>query len=168
MLTVELASAADAATILGLRHDAEDWLAARKIDQWSPREVPLSTVVAQIEEGEFYTARRKPDGPIVGALRLIWTDPSIWPDEGERAGYVHGLVIDRGVAGTGLGASMLEWAAQRTRQEGRSLLRLDCAESNAALRGYYIREGFHYVGRHDFADGSSWFSVALLEKRTDR
>ncbi|MFI8566323.1 hypothetical protein ACIGGF_07145 [Rhodococcus sp. NPDC078407] len=51
MLTVELASAADAATILALRHAAEDWLAARHIDQWAPREVSLSTVAAQIDAG---------------------------------------------------------------------------------------------------------------------
>ncbi|MGV8874217.1 MAG: GNAT family N-acetyltransferase [Rhodococcus sp. (in: high G+C Gram-positive bacteria)] len=168
MLTVELASAADAATILGLRHSAEDWLAARGIDQWTPREVPLSTVASQIDAGEFYIARRHPGGPIVGALRLIWSDPSIWPDRDDLAGYVHGLVIDRNEAGSGLGTSMLEWARRRTRREGRSVLRLDCAESNAALRGYYVRQGFRYVGRHDFADGSSWFSVVLFEKATDR
>lgn len=101
MLTVELATAADAATILGLRHAAEDWLFAREIDQWTPREVPLSTVVAHIEAGEFYVARRDPSGPIVGALRLIWADPTIWPEEDGLAGYVHGLVIDRSEAGTG-------------------------------------------------------------------
>ena len=61
---------------------------------------------------------------------------------------------------------MLEWALQRTRQEGRALLRLDCAETNTELRSYYLRHGFRYVGRHDFADGSSWFSVALFEMST--
>ncbi|OZD07198.1 GNAT family N-acetyltransferase [Rhodococcus sp. 06-235-1A] len=168
MLTVELASAADAATILGLRLAAEDWLAARRINQWTPREVPLSTVAAQIDAGEFYIARRHPGGPIVGALRLIWADPAIWPKQGEAAGYVHGLVIDRSESGTGLGTSMLEWASQRTRQEGRALLRLDCAETNIDLRSYYLRQGFRYVGRRDFADGSSLFSVTLFEKSTDR
>ncbi|WP_206487081.1 GNAT family N-acetyltransferase [Rhodococcus sp. KRD162] len=166
MLTVELASAADAATILGLRHAAEDWLAAREIDQWTPREVPLSTITAQVEAGEFYIARREPDGPIIAALRLIWSDPTIWPERSEPAGYVHGLVIDRAAAGTGVGASMLAWAAEQTRGEGRALLRLDCAESNSALCSYYLRQGFRYVGRHEFADGSTWFSVALFERST--
>ncbi|WP_346772990.1 GNAT family N-acetyltransferase [Rhodococcoides fascians] len=168
MLTVELASAADAATILDLRHAAEDWLAARRIAQWAPREVPLSTVAAQIEAGEFHVARRHPGGPIVGALRLIWADPSIWPEPDVLAGYVHGLVIDRSEAGTGLGTSLLEWASQRTRQEGRGLLRLDCAETNTDLRNYYIRQGFQNVGRRDFDSDSSWFSVALFEKPTAR
>ncbi|MCZ4517414.1 GNAT family N-acetyltransferase [Rhodococcus ruber] len=166
MLTVELASAADAATILALRHAAEDWLAARRIDQWTPREVPLSTVAAQIDAGEFHIARRHPGGPIVGALRLIWADPDIWPEQVEAAGYVHGLVIDRSESGTGLGASLLEWASQRTRQEGRALLRLDCAETNIDLRSYYSRQGFRCVGRRDFGDGGSWFSVALFEMST--
>lgn len=168
MLTVEPATAADATTILALRHAAEDWLFARGIAQWTPREIPLSTVVSQIDAGEFYVARREPGGPIVGALRLIWTDPAIWPDEAESSCYVHGLVIDRSEAGTGLGALLLAWAAEHTRRAGRPLLRLDCAESNDALRSYYLSQGFRYVGRREFADGSSWFSVALFEKSTDR
>ena len=168
MLTVEPATATDAATILGLRHAAEDWLAGRGIDQWAPREVPLSTVAAQIEAGEFYVARRNPMGPIVAALRLIRSDPTIWPEQDELACYVHGLVIDRSEAGTGIGAAMLEWASEQTRREGRSLLRLDCAENNGALRSYYLNQGFRYVGRREFADDSSWFSVALFEKSTDR
>ncbi|MEH6794376.1 MAG: GNAT family N-acetyltransferase [Rhodococcus sp. (in: high G+C Gram-positive bacteria)] len=168
MLTVELASAADAATILGLRHAAEDWLFARGIDQWTPREVPLTTVAAQIDAGEFHVARYGHRGPIVAALRLIDSDPDIWPDQDEPACYVHGLVIDRSESGMGLGASLLEWALRRSRQEGRSLLRLDCAETNTELRNYYLRQGFRYVGRREFAEGSSWFSVALFEKPTDR
>lgn len=168
MLTVELATAADAATILGLRHAAEDWLSDRKIDQWTPREMPLATVAAHIEAGEFYVARRDPSGPIVGALRLIWADPTIWPEEDGLAGYVHGLVIDRSEAGTGLGAALLEWASEQTHREGRALLRLDCAETNGALCNYYLNQGFRHVGRHEFADGSAWFSVALFEKSTDR
>ena len=168
MLTVEPATAADAATILGLRHAAEDWLSDRGIDQWAPREVPLDTVAALIEAWEFHVARRDPAGSIVGALRLIWADPTIWPEEDGLAGYVHGLVIDRSESGTGLGASLLEWASEQTRLEGRSLLRLDCAETNGALRSYYLNQGFRYVGRREFADGSSWFSVALFEKSTDR
>ena len=63
---------------------------------------------------------------------------------------------------------MLEWATQRTRQEGRGLLRLDCAETNTDLRNYYVRQGFQNVGRRDFEGGSSWFSVALFEKPTAR
>lgn len=116
----------------------------------------------------FHIVRRVPDGPLVGALRLIWSDPCIWPDQDHRAGYVHGLVIDRNEAGTGLGASMLDSASRRARHEGRSLLRLDCAETNTELCSYYLRQGFRHVGRREFADGSSWFSVALFERSIDR
>lgn len=31
-----------------------------------------------------------------------------------------------------------------------------------------MNQGFRYVGRREFADGSAWFSVALFEKSTDR
>ena len=79
---------------------------------------------------------------------------------------MHGLVIDRSESGTGLGASLLEWALQRTRQEGRAVLRLDCAETNTGLCSYYLRQGFRHVGRRDFGDDGSWFSVALFETST--
>ncbi|MBM7460610.1 GNAT family N-acetyltransferase [Rhodococcus coprophilus] len=150
----------DAAVILQMRHAAEDWLAEKGIDQWRPREVPLATVREQIDRGEFVVARFPSSGVVAAAMRLMWSDPEIWRHDDAFAGYVHGLVIDRAHAGQNLGRHLLDWAAQETRMAGASKLRLDCAETNLALRDYYRRCGFREFGRRDL-DG---FSVTLFER----
>ncbi len=70
----------DGPEILALRHAAEDWLAERGIIQWRPREVSVEQVGEQISRGEFFVARDRAQLRIVGALRLIWSDPVVWPD----------------------------------------------------------------------------------------
>ena len=93
-------------------------------------------------------------------MRLMWSDPAIWRHDDAFAGYVHGLVIDRAHAGQGLGRHLLDWAARETKMTGASKLRLDCAETNLALRNYYRRCGFREVGRRDL----NRFSVTLFER----
>ncbi|WP_072686967.1 GNAT family N-acetyltransferase [Rhodococcus marinonascens] len=163
MLNIELAGDEDAAAILALRHGATDWLAERGIRQWDRSEMPMSTVLEHVRRREYYVVSREPGGPVLGALRLVWSDLDIWGHQEEFSGYVHGLVIDRSQAGTKLGSQLLEWAAGRARNAGAALLRLDCTEHNMALRDYYARAGFVEVGRRDF--GTVWYSLILLERR---
>lgn len=162
MLDIRQADIADASTILSLRHAAEDWLASLSIDQWPPREVPRAVIDRQVLRGEFSVGVLPRTQHIVAAMRLIWSDPTIWEDD-EDACYVHGLVIDRSHTGSGLGSAMLHHALETARGSGVDRLRLDCAETNAGLRSYYRRNGFTEVGRRDFYD-SQWFSVTLFEK----
>ncbi|MCC8928796.1 GNAT family N-acetyltransferase [Rhodococcus sp. I2R] len=143
-----------------LRHAAEDWLRARGIDQWTPREVPLTVIEKQVLRGEFFVARNSRSAQIIGAVRLIWSDPEIWGESAVRAAYVHGLVIDRSLVGVGLGRDLLTWAARHARDEGAETLRLDCAETNPALRRYYRNFGFSEVGVRDLGR----FEVVLFEK----
>ncbi|WP_415973069.1 GNAT family N-acetyltransferase [Rhodococcus sp. 077-4] len=167
MFDVRPARIDDAEAILALRHAAEDWLAERGIDQWPPREVPLTTIRNQVAAGEFVVMRPCPELPIVAAMRLIWSDESIWQHDNVAAGYVHNLVIDRAYAGRGLGRALLDWADHAVRDAGATLLRLDCAESNTELRAYYCRCGFREVGRREFRD-SQWFSVTLFQRDVPR
>jgi ribosomal protein S18 acetylase RimI-like enzyme len=150
----------DAVAILGLREAAALWLAGRGIEQWEPGEVSLAEVRGQVSRGEWHVACDA--GVVCGALRLLWSDPAVWQRGGGIAVYVHGLVVDRGHAGAGLGARLLDWAAEHGRRAGAAVLRLDCAEGNAGLRRYYARLGFREVGRRDFA--GPWHSVVLLER----
>lgn len=154
------AAGTDLDELLRLRGEAEDWLAARGIDQWRKGEVPAALVAEQLASREWHVVRS--GERLVGALRLLWSDPQIWLHEDRPAAYVHGLVIDRRHAGHGLGARMLTWAEGQALSAGHNRLRLDCAEGNPALRRYYAGLGFREVGRRDF-DGL-WFSAVLLEK----
>lgn len=143
-----------------LRRRLEDWLHARGIDQWHPGEVPEREIAEQVVSGEWHVLREH--GGIDAALRFLRDDPQIWGEQSAPAAYVHGLMVDRNAAGRCLGESLLNWAAERGRAEGAHYLRLDCAESNAALRAYYRDRGFTEVGRTDFEH--NWFSATLFEK----
>ena len=159
-ITVEKATPDDVEILHALRVAAEDWLESRGIRQWGRGEVPAEAIREQVDRGEWYLTTT--DGAVVGALRLLWSDPA-WPEDGVPAGYVHGLVVDRTRAGAGLGARLLDWAGERVRRAGAVVLRLDCLETNLALRQYYAARGFETVGRFEHA--APWQSVVLMERR---
>lgn len=79
------------------------------------------------------------------------------------AAYVHGWAIDRQYAGKCVGAALRRWAEERTRSAGPSHLRLDCVETNGALRRGYATAGFEEIGRHDSAGPRN--AAGLLQKR---
>ena len=137
-LRLELADAADAPALLGLREAAAAWLAAGGVRQWEPGEVGVDDVRAQAAAGEWHVLREGADP--VAALRLLWRDEEVWGPQPPTAAYVHGLVVDRREAGRGLGAGLLRWAEDQARAAGRVLLRLDCGEDNAELRRYYAEQ----------------------------
>lgn len=139
------ATEADAETLAALHEEAARWLWERGIRQWRPGEYTATHALAAIREGhEVYLARRA--GAPVGTFILQWDDPEMWGERPPDAGYVHGLSVRRAVAGLGLGAALLDWAAQRVAASGRHWLRLDCMAANPALRAYYERRGFTYRG----------------------
>ncbi|MGZ4658156.1 MAG: GNAT family N-acetyltransferase [Blastococcus sp.] len=96
------------------------------------------------------------------ACRLVWSDVAVWGERPGDAGYVHGLVVDRAHAGTGLGRHLLSWAGGRARDRGRPFLRLDCVQTNERLRDYYRALGFREVGRREFQNSSR--PVVLMER----
>lgn len=77
--SVRLARSRDASELLSLRRIAEDWLAERGVEQWSPGEVALGDVVRQIERREWFVSTM-PNGIIAAALRFLDHDREIWPD----------------------------------------------------------------------------------------
>jgi ribosomal protein S18 acetylase RimI-like enzyme len=163
---LEFAQPADAAILLALRDAAARWQVGNGIVQWSPGEVDLAEIMAQIAADQWLVLRehggdRTGDG-VRAACRLIWSDPAVWGEPPEEAGYVHGLVIDRAYAGAGLGRRVLELVAERVRGDGRRFLRLDCVEGNPRLRTYYRDLGFQEVGRREFE--RRWAPVVLLER----
>lgn len=154
------ATADDVDEIMRLRREAEDWLEAAGIAQWGRGEVTPPDVRRQVAAAEWHVVH---DGDhLAGGLRLLWSDEPVWQAEDAPAAYVHGLMVDRRCAGQRLGGALLAWAGDQGRRAGLDLLRLDCVESNHALRRYYRAHGFLEVGRRDF-DGP-WFSAVLLER----
>ncbi|MEU9161174.1 GNAT family N-acetyltransferase [Streptomyces sp. NPDC048424] len=160
----------DAAGILGMLDSAVAWMNARgNTEQWGT--IPYSQRPGGVERVERYTTENVPyvaelGGVPVGAL-VLDTGPSpqmpIAPaDEPER--YVRLLVSDRRHAGLGIGAALLEHAAEETRRAGVELLRVDCwAGGGGELVGFYERNGFAATER--FLSGD--WPGQVLARRVD-
>ncbi|WP_309135265.1 GNAT family N-acetyltransferase [Cellulomonas sp.] len=159
---VEPARPHDVDAILALRTSLEDWMARAGVVQWPRGSLPRERVEAQLAAGEWHVVRGAP-GEVVGTLRLLWSDPEFWGDDDAPAVYVHGLMSARSRRGSGLGRALLDWAAERGRDAGVGLFRLDCRDTNPALRAYYEAYGFTAVGHRDFAT----FRAVLLQKPLD-
>jgi GNAT superfamily N-acetyltransferase len=155
-VNVEPAGREELDDVVSVLSEAAEWLRSRGIEQW-PSPYPAEWVAPSIERGETYLVRE--NGEVAGTITLRWEDPAFWGEQPPVAGYVHGVVVRRGFAGRG--AELLEWAADRVREAGRDLLRLDCRTDNAKLRGYYERLGFEHRGDTTVED----FRTSLYERR---
>lgn len=158
-LTFRLATQDDAEEVLSLLEAAAEWLVSRGIRQWLPGQIQMGWLRERIAAGEVYVATL--DGTLVGSFRLIWSDQPTWGAGPDDAGYVHGLVVRRAFSGRGIGAQMLERAAQMVAMAGKTYLRLDCLGPNNALVGYYERAGFELVGKVRYERATTY----LFEKR---
>jgi ribosomal protein S18 acetylase RimI-like enzyme len=153
--------------VLALRDAAAEWLLDKGVQQWTPGELPRRVVARRIEAGETYVL---PDshGRIRATVTIDFADEHTWGVRGAdgRAGYVHTLVVHPDVAGSELGRRIMRWAEGFIADAGRVLCRLDCAESNDALRNWYRQLGYREVGRREY--GTAWFSVVLFERALDK
>ncbi len=149
--TIARATVADLEAVIAIYEELARWLAGRGIDQWQPGTYTQEWARHNIEDDEVYLAYLA--GEPVGKFTLVWVDSEVWGKCPPVAGYVHGLAVRRSAAGRGLGAWMLDQAAGRIAQAGRTYLRLDCLANNKALRTYYERLGFTHRGSIYFSTG---------------
>ncbi|MEU6143105.1 GNAT family N-acetyltransferase [Streptomyces sp. NPDC047081] len=160
----------DIPVILGMLDSCVEWLVAQgRTGQWGSK--PLSgfprtveSVGRYMDEGTAYIAEA--DG--VPAATLTLTDSpgaylSHLPPVGEPERYIHWLASDRRFKGHGIGSALLAHAAEQTRREGVSLLRVDCyAGDDGKLVRYYESNGFTRV--QAFMVEEKW-PGQLLERR---
>jgi protein-tyrosine phosphatase len=158
-LAVGPATPDDADSVFALLEAAAEWLVSRGIRQWLPGEVPMDWLLGRIAAGEVWVATL--EGALVGSFRLIWSDEPSWGVQPDDAGYVHGLVVNRGFAGRGIGRRLLERAEQIVAEAGKPYLRLDCLTPNDALVEYYLCAGFRLAGEKRWEQRAT----QLFEKR---
>lgn len=93
-------------------------------------------------------------GQVVGFLSF---GPAEDPDAGEGLGEVYALYLDRSVAGTGVGRSLLSAGSRRLREAGYARAFLWVLETNERARRFYERAGWAWDGttsahRYDCAE----------------
>ena len=166
LVTVSLAQASDADERLALLMEAGAWVAAKGINQWDPAQFSRERGLVAIERGEVYIARLGAE--VAGTLRLQWADEALWGVRPNDAGYIHGLAVKRAYAEHQIGLGLLRWAESHVAEAGRKFLRLDCMAANPALRGYYLKSGFTFVGeieKHGRSAALFEREAAMIEER---
>ncbi len=127
---------------------------ARLIQAWNAAiewpEFTDETILAEVNRRCLFRVTR--DDALVGVFSIAYEDAAIWGplERGEHL-YVHRIARAESYPGRGLTAAVLEWARAHARELGRVGLRLDTWASNAALIGYYERQGFRVVDRRRIA-----------------
>jgi len=142
-LRVVTAEHGDLERYIDMLEELADWLEIRGVKQWPRGRVRQSSAyyADSIARREVQLAFL--DGELAGTLRLLMSDPIVWPEFAEDdAVYVYNLAVRRPWGGRALGGRLLDWVERRAAVLGRHFVRLDCKPDNAFLREYYERKGF--------------------------
>ncbi|MEU6999586.1 GNAT family N-acetyltransferase [Nonomuraea sp. NPDC046570] len=157
----------DFSVIVELIEGAAAWLADMRTDQWQRPWPDLESrdarVMAGLTEGITWLVEHQ--GRAVATVtitarpyRELWVGHE--PDA--PALYLHRLVVHRDFAGQGLGAEILDWAANEAVRRGLDWVRIDVWRTNERLHKYYQREGFEPVGTAPLPD---YPSSALFQRK---
>lgn len=166
----------DLDAVSGLVREAAEWLRTSKnTDQWAR---PWPDRIRQRERMLHDLLKGKTwlvwDGGIAAATITIDTDEPVdlneqpvWPEhERHRSAlYVRRIVVARDYAGCGLGAALLDWAADvAKRDHGAGLIRIDVWTTNLELHAYYQGQRFIRLPGRDSASLRTYPSRALFER----
>jgi GNAT superfamily N-acetyltransferase len=174
--TLRLGGPGDLNEVQRLSREAAEWLRARKnTDQWAR---PWPDRVRHEE--------RMLNDLVKGKTRLLWdgavaagtitvdtaepvaaNDQPIWPERKRRepALYVRRVIVSRKYAGLGLGAALLNWAADvAERDHAVRLIRVDVWTTNVPLHAYYERQRFTRQEGRDPGELAGYPSQALFER----
>jgi GNAT superfamily N-acetyltransferase len=173
---LRLAVPGDLDKVVALVRDAAAWLRSMGIDQWQePWPDPAGhreRILNDLFKGKTWLVR---DGKTTAATITIDTDEPldaqerpVWPAEEDRRAvvYVRRVVVSRRYTRLGLGAALLDWAADVAEREHRAeLIRIDVRTTNLKLHAYY--EGQRFTRCPDPQGLGDYPSQALFERGVD-
>jgi len=178
--TLSPATPQDLRKVLRLAREAAKWLQKRKdTDQW-----------ARPWPDRVRSRHRLRSDLIMGKTWLVWDDTTVagtitidtdeplaapgqplWPADKhhELALYVRRVIVRRSYRGLGIGAALLDWAAEVAKREhGATLIRVDVWTTNKNLHEYYIDQRFTRCSGRDPRVLGSYPSQALFERDIDQ
>jgi ribosomal protein S18 acetylase RimI-like enzyme len=143
----------DADQVVAIIREASDWLATEGLS-WL-RSFPGATP-QRVANGTVWLASLEGGSEPVATIALEPTaDPEFWTPEEADALFVHGLAVQRGVGGLGVGSRLLDFAGDQAARRAIPWIRLDCNKSNKKLQAYYARQGFAHVRTVDLPHRNS-------------
>jgi ribosomal protein S18 acetylase RimI-like enzyme len=148
-----LAVPGDLDKVVGLIREAAGWLGSQGIDQWQKpwpdRAGHRERILNDLVKGKTWLVQ---DGENTAATITIDTDEpldaekrSVWPREESHQPtlYMRRVIVSRRYAGLGLGAALMDWAAELAqRDHGAEFIRIDVRTTNVKLHAYYKGQRF--------------------------
>jgi GNAT superfamily N-acetyltransferase len=117
------------------------------------------------------------DATVAGTITLDIEEPRaadgkpVWPAHNRHglAVYVRRVIVRRRYAHLGIGAALLDWAAEAAKRDhGATRIRVDVWTTNRALHAYYQRQGFTRCPPPDPWDRIDYPSQALFERQIEQ
>lgn len=141
------AQESDLSDLLALRAEAERWLHARGIEQWTSdwSDRARERIRQGVSDGRTWIVRN--DSDTAATVTLDGPDMDFWSDADDphSALYLYKFIVARSHAGIGLGDALLDWACQQAAAADKQWLRIDVWRNNRRLQEYYLRRGFTHV-----------------------
>lgn len=131
--------------MIELRREAERWLAARGITQWTEKWVDVANDKAERAVRQQQAWVVTADDETAATITLGGPDEDLWRPEDGPALYMYKLIVARANAGDRLGEDLMIWAADFAARYGYPCLRLDCWPANQGLVQYYKQRGWTLV-----------------------
>jgi GNAT superfamily N-acetyltransferase len=177
---LRLATSGDLDEVRELVREAVTWLRTSKdTDQWSnpwPDQAGhRERIRSDLLKGKTWIVR---DDAVAAATITIDTEEPldlgerpVWPAHKRRepALYIRRVIVNRRYAGYGLGAALLDWAANVARRDYKAtLIRIDVWTTNRELHAYYERQCFARREGRDPRELTNYPSQALFEREVDQ
>lgn len=96
------------------------------------------------------------DGKIACIWATAFSDPQIWGSrDSDPAIYIHRIATNPDFRGNDFVATIVKWAEQYARDNGKEYIRMDTIGENRGLIEHYTKCGFEYLGyfKLDSVDG---------------
>ncbi len=166
--------------VRSLVREAAGWLQkSKRTDQWAKpwpnRHAHRERIRNDLLKGKTWIVWDDRDA--AGTITVDTEEPlgsgeqPIWPahKRRDRALYVRRVVVSRDYARIGLGAGLLDWAADLARRDhGAAVIRIDVWTTNLELHAYYERHGFTRSEGRDPRELGDYPSQALFERDVRR
>jgi GNAT superfamily N-acetyltransferase len=171
ILQVRRADADDLPVILDMINEAAAWLRTKETDQWAepwPTEAARDARVRRGLRGGDTWIVEQYGRPIATVTSRQHGNQTLWTyrEQLEPAVYVSRLIVTRRAAGRGIGAGLIDWAAQRAvRDWSAQWVRIDVWTTNEALHNYYEERGFRFCRISPFSK-ETYPSAALFQRPT--
>lgn len=170
----------DVLTMIGLRTEAEHWLADAGIRQWTPDYAGYGRAAlrASVDDGVAWVVMDQDNDQVAATMSLSEneSDRSFWrrvPDvDVDDALYLGKMIVARAYAGRRIGDQILNWATGQAAIAGKRWLRLDARRDNDRLHRYYLARGFVHVATLEPLPGqrteSGWLAQRPLTRRANQ